>query len=127
MLLQGIDPLETICDFFHRIIALIVNGPWLLILRLKIVNHQQISFILKERKRIVVVTQLLLEGLACRDQLIESRRDCNAGLIKGCLVPVENLTSGRDRNRLLLSGNDAGIQGCLIVVCKIIKDIGVII
>ena len=127
VLFQRIDPLETLCNLLNRIVALIIDRPWLLILGLQIVYHQQVALILEQCERIVVVAQLLLKGLSCSRKLIEGRRNRDTGLIKGRLVPVENLTCSRDRNRLLLSGDNAGIKRRLIIICKIIKDIGVII
>ena len=70
VVLEGLDEVQTVNDLFLAVLALVVLDPGLAVLGLKVEGHQDHAVILTDGQRIVIIAQLLLEGLAGGDQII---------------------------------------------------------
>ena len=102
------------------LVGVVVQGrgggvcPVLAVLGLEVEDHQDHTVVCAQVQGIVVIAQLLLEGLAGSHQLVQSGGEGDAGLVEGGLVPVEDTAGHGDRHALLSVCHVAGSQLGLI-------------
>ena len=109
---QALDEVDALSD----LVGIVVQGggggvcPVLAVLALEVEHHQDHTVVCAQVQGIVVIAQLLLEGLAGSHQLVQSGGEGDAGLVEGGLVPVEDTAGHGDRHALLGVGHVAGSQ-----------------
>ena len=126
VVLEGVDEVQAVNDFFLAVLALVVLDPGLAVLGLEVESHQDHAVILTDGQRIVIIAQLLLEGLAGGDQIIiRGGNRLDAGLLEGVHVPVEDTAGHRDGHCLQAVGNDAGVLGGIAPLAQV-DDVAVL-
>ena len=126
VVLEGVDEVQAVNDLFLAVLALVVLDPGLAVLGLEVEGHQDHAVILTDGQRIVIIAQLLLEGLAGGNQIIiRGGNRLDAGLLEGVHVPVEDTAGHRDGHCLQAVGNDAGVLGGIAPLAQV-DDVAVL-
>ena len=118
---QALDEVDALSD----LVGIVVQGggggvgPVLAVLALEVEHHQDHTVVCAQVQGIVVIAQLLLEGLAGSHQLVQSGGEGDAGLVEGGLVPVEDTAGHRHGHALLSVGHVAGSQLGLIPLSQV--------
>ena len=113
---QALDEVDALGD----LVSVVVQGggggicPVLAVLGLEVEDHQDHTVVCAQVQGIVVIAQLLLEGLAGSHQLVQSGGEGDASLVEGGLVPEEDTAGHGDRHALLSVCHVAGSQLGLI-------------
>ena len=95
---QRHDEIKTVFEFFFCHVELAVFDDSLAILSLQIECHEDCAVKFAECQRIVLIAELLLECLACCAKLFKSCRNCDACIVKCCLVPIQCTSCHSNRN-----------------------------
>ena len=126
VVLEGLDEVQAINDLLLAVLALVVLNPGLAVLGLEVEGHQDHAVILTDGQRIVIIAQLLLEGLAGGNQIIIGGGNLlNTGLLEGVHVPVEDTAGHRDGHSLQAISNGAGVLGGIAPLAQV-DDIAVL-
>ena len=118
---QALDEVDALSDLVLGVVQGRGGGvcPVLAVLGLEVEDHQDHTVVCAQVQGIVVIAQLLLEGLAGSHQLVQSGGEGDAGLVEGGLVPVEDTAGHGDRHALLSICHIAGSQLGLIPLSQV--------
>ena len=126
VVLEGVDEVQAVNDLFLAVLALVVLDPGLAVLGLKVEGHQDHAVILTNGQGIVIIAQLLLEGLAGGNQVIIGGGNfLDAGLLEGVHVPVEDTAGHGDGHCLQAVCNGAGVLGGIAPLAQV-DDVAVV-
>ena len=110
---EALDEVDALGDLVSGVVQGRGGGvcPILAVLGLKVEDHQDHTVVCAEVQGIVIIAQLLLEGLTGIHQVVQSLGNLgDASLIKGGHVPVEDTAGHGDGHALLSVCHVAGSQ-----------------